>query len=297
MPAKYLLSILLLFTATFSVCAEPEQPTQWHFLGEGKNNAISGISGIDAEHFLVAIDGRKPQHPRLAILSWKKAQKPVLTPLGWCDKDNFPVDLEAIAAIPSHKKEYLFLESKGTVTRIQLEENNTCKVTAKFDLPNTTADSNMEGLALHCFGENCFLAWAERGDDKTPAKLSWTRFDIHENQLDAPENKPFEFKAPYPQQHLRSISDLAIDTKGQVWVAASSDPGDEGPFYSALYTLGTFVQHENHLDLNVAKETKPVARYETENVKIEGIVFTAAGLVLGVENENLGGKVAILPLK
>lgn len=294
MQVKHLLSTLLLFATSFSACAE--QAAQWHFLGEGKNNAISGISSIDAEHFLVAIDGRKPQHPRLAILSWKKAQKPVLTQLDWCDKNNLPVDLEAVTQIPN-RKEYLLLESKGSVTRIQLEENNSCKVTAQFDLPAATADSNMEGLALHCFGENCLLAWAERGDDKTPAKLSWARFDIEENKLDVPEAKPFEFKASYPKQNMRSVSDLAIDNKGQLWVAAASDPGDEGPFHSAIYNLGLFVQHENHIALNVAKEIKPVARYETENVKIEGIVFTPDGLLMGAENENLGGKVAILPLK
>lgn len=301
MSVKHLLSSLLLSAAAFTVCAE--QPPQWHFLGAGKNNAISGMSGIDGEHFLVAIDGRKPEHPRLGLLTWKKSQKPVLSLLEWCDKNNLPQDLEAVTLIPNHQesiskqKEYLLLESKGSVTRIQLENNNSCKVTAKFDLPNAVADSNMEGIAVHCFGNSCLLAWAERGDDKTPAKLSWVPFNLENNQLDEPENKPFEFKAPFPQQNLRSISDLAIDPKGQIWASASSDPGDEGPYSSAVYNLGAFVQHENHIDLAVAKEIKPVARYEKENVKIEGLVFTPAGLVMGTENENLGGKVAILPIK
>ncbi len=301
MPVKHILSTVLLLAAAFSVCAEPS--TQWHFLGEGKNNAISGITSIDGEHFLVAIDGRKPEHPRLALLTWKKSQKPALNLLDWCDKNNPPVDLEAVTAIPNHQesrpkyREYLLLESKGSVTRIQLENNNSCKVTAKFDLPNAVADSNMEAIAIHCFGSSCLLAWAERGDDKTPAKLSWAHFNIEDNQLDEPENKPFEFKAPFPQQNLRSISDLAIDSKGEIWVSASSDPGDEGPYSSAIYHLGSFVQRENHIDLNVAKEIKPLARYEKENVKIEGLVFTPEGLLMGVENENLGGKVAILPIK
>lgn len=294
MQIKHLLSSLLLFAVAFTVCAEPA--TQWYSVGKGKNNAISGISSIDAEHFLVAIDGRKPEHPRLAILNWKKAQKPVLTQIDWCDKANLPVDLEAVTEIPN-QKEYLLLESKGAVTRIQLEENNSCKVTAQFDLPTATADSNMEGLALHCFGENCVLAWAERGDDKTPAKLSWTRFEINDNQVHTAELKSFEFKASYPKQDMRSVSDLTIDSKGQLWAAAASDPGDEGPFHSAIYNLGTFALHEKQITFNNAKEIKPVAKYETENVKIEGIVATPNGVLLGAENENLGGKVAIFPLK
>lgn len=294
MPVKHLLSTLILLTATFSVCAE--QPAQWHFLGEGKNKAISGISVLDDDLFLAVLDGRKPEHPRLAVLNWKKGQKPVLSPLDWCDKSTFPVDMEAIAKIPN-QKEYLLLESKGAVTRIQMEENNSCKITAQFDLPNLTADTNMEGMALHCVAENCLLTWAERGDDKTPAKLSWARFDVQENKLDAPDGKAFEFKASYPVQNLRSIADIAIDGKGQVWVAATSDPGDEGPFTSAIYNLGTFAANENHFKFSPAKEIKPVVRYEAENVKIEGLVVTPAGLLMAAENENLGGKVAILPLK
>ena len=294
MPVKNIISCLILFAATFTVCAE--QPTQWHFLGAGKNNAISGITTIDAEHFLVAMDGRKPEHPRLAILDWKKGQKPVLNKIDWCDQDNFPEDMEAVTQIPN-QKEYLLLESKGSVTRIQLAENNHCKITAQFELPNLTADTNMEGLALHCFAENCFLVWAERGDDKMPAKVSWAHFDIAENELDDPKAESFEFKAPYPLKNLRSISDLAIDAKGQLWAAATSDPGDEGPFSSAIYHLGAFEQHKNHVHWKAAKDIKPVARYEKDNVKIEGITFTAAGLLMGSEDENLGGKVAVLPVK
>lgn len=294
MSVKHLLSALL-FSVSWSVLAD--QPTQWHFLGAEKNNGISGISGIDAEHFLVVHDRKKPDQPRLSVLTWRKDQKPFLTGIEWCDKENFPVDLEAVTAIPNHKNEYLLLESKGKVTRIALEESKACKVTAQFDLPSATAKSNMEGLALHCFSEDCVLAWAERGDDKTPASLTWAKFDIKENQLEELQAQPFEFKAPYPKTHLRSISALAIDENAKVWAAASSDPGDDGPFQSAIYQLGTFTHPDNQLVWNVAKDIKPVVRYEQENVKIEGLFFTPKGLILGAENENLGGKIAITPVK
>lgn len=295
MPVKHLLSTALLFSISVAVFAE--QPTEWHFLGKQKDNGISGITAIDEEHFLVVHDRKKPHDPRLSILNWKKGGKPFYTRLEWCDNDNFPVDLEAITAIPNHKNEYLLLESKGKVTRIQFSDPNLCKVTAQFDLPTATAKSNMEGLALHCFTEDCLLAWGERGDDKTPAVLSWAQFDIKENQLNTTDVKSFEFKAPYPQANLRSISELAIDNSGKVWVASSSDPGDEGPFQSALYHLGGFTQAKNQIEWKAMKEIKPFARYETDNVKIEGLVFTPKGVIMGAENENLGGKIAITPLK
>jgi hypothetical protein len=295
MPVKHLLSTLLLFSIPLTVFAEP--PSQWHFLGKQKINGISGISGIDAEHFLVVHDQKKPNEPRLSIVTWKKAEQPFLTHLDWCNTDAFPVDLEAITAIPNHYKEYLLLESKGKVTRIQLEENNACKVTAQFDLPTATSASNMEGLALHCFEENCLLVWAERGDDKIPAKMSWAGFDIKENQLQTPEAQPVEFNAPFPQLNRRSISDLAIDGSGKVWVAASSESSDDGPFQSAIYHLGTFTQHDNQIEWSAANEITPLVRYEHDNVKVEGLFATANGLIVGTEDENLGGKITFKLLK
>lgn len=294
MSAKHLFSALLL-SMPLTVLAEPS--SEWYFLGAEKDKGISGISGIDDEHFLVVVDRKKPHEPRLSVLTWKKDQKPFLTGIDWCDNEHFPVDLEEIAAIPTHKREYLLMESNGKVTRIQLEENNACQVTARFDLPTATPKSNMEGLALHCFEDDCVLAWAERGDDKTPAILSWAQFDTKENQLKMPVAKPFEFKAPYPKAHLRSISALAIDGSGKIWAAASSDPGDDGPFESALYHLGSFTHTDHQITWNAAKDIKPVVRYEHENVKIEGLFASPHGLVMGAENENLGGKIAILPLK
>jgi hypothetical protein len=295
MSMKYWLSALLLFAASSAVYAE--QSIQWHFLGEKKNNGISGLSGIDDEHFLVVHDRKKPQDPRLSELTWKKGEQPFLTHLDWCDSDKIPVDLEAITAVPQHEKDYLVLESRGKVTRIQFEDATTCTVTAQFTLPTATPDSNMEGLSLHCFGENCLLVWAERGNDKIPAKMSWARFDVNENKLDSSQVKSFDFKAPYPLTNLRSISELVMDSRGNVWVAASSDAGDDGPFQSAIYSLGTFSLQNNQFNWQVGKSIKPVAQFERDTVKIEGLFFTPNGLIMGAENENLGGKVAILPLK
>lgn len=295
MQVKRLFSALLLLLPC-TIFAE--QAMQWHLLGTEKINGISGISGIDEEHFLVVHDRKKPNEPRLSIVTWKKNEKPFLSRLDWCDSDNFPVDLEAVTAIPNFPKEYLVLESKGKVTRIQLTENNSCKILADFDLPTATEKSNMEGLALYCVGNDCVLTWAERGDDETPAKLSWARFDTKENNVESPETDPFEFSAPYPEaKDHRSISELAIDNTGNVWASATSDPSDVGTFKSAIYNLGTFLHHENQIVWNPSKNIVPFARYEKDNVKIEGLVFTANGLIMASEDEVLGGRIAIKPLK
>jgi hypothetical protein len=295
MQVKRLLSALLLLLPSVVFA---EQPVQWHLLGTEKINGISGISGIDEEHFLVVHDRKKPNEPRLSVVTWKKGEKPFLTRREWCDNDNFPVDLEAVTAIPNYPKEYLVLESKGEVTRIQLGEDSSCKVLEEFELPTATDKSNMEGLALYCFGEDCVLSWAERGDDKTPAKLFWASFDIKDNDLDSPETEPFEFKAPYPEaNHHRSISELAVDATGNLWASSISDPSDVGTFRSAIYNLGSFTHSENKIAWNPVKNAMPFARYEKDNVKIEGLFFTTNGLIMASEDEVLGGRIALNPLK
>ena len=285
----YLFSfIMILMTST--VFAE-----EWHSLGDKKILGISGIAAIDSEHFLVVHDNKKPDQPRLNIVNWQKDQKPTLTPLNWCD-ENLPIDLEAITAIPDHKNDYLVLASKGKVTRIQLEENNAaCKTIAQFELPTATPESNMEGLALHCVkNKDCLLAWAERGDDKTPAKLSWSSFNIEKNTVEKNQSGSVDFKAPYPEKNLRSISDIAIDNKGTLWVSSTSDPGDDGFFKSALYKIGSFSKNNNW---ESSKKITPNTKYETENIKIEGLVFTNSDLVMTTDDDNKGGKIAIKSIK
>jgi hypothetical protein len=295
MTIKHFLSFF--FSMLLISCAQAEKnSSEWHLLGKGKINGVSGIAVIDNEHFLVVHDRKKKEEPRLSTVSWKKGQIPVSSPLPWCDMDNVPVDLEAVTAIPNFPKQYFVLESKGKVTRIQLEDNNTCKVTAKFDLPNAVAESNMEGIGLYCTTDNCVLAWAERGDEKTAAKFSWSLFDVNGNEFKETVNS-FEFNTPYPQVNQRSISDIAISPAGNVWVSSASDPSDIGTFYSAIYDLGAFVEQNSQIVWQAAKEVQTVAKYEYDNVKIEGLTFTSDALIMGSEDEILGGRISAKPLK
>jgi hypothetical protein len=280
----YLVSFMMLFV-TSTVLAE-----EWHSLTDRKPLSISGIAAIDSDHFLVVHDNKIPEQPRLSIVNWQNNQRPTLAPIKWCDR-NLPQDLEAITTIPGHKNDYLVLESIGKVTRIRLDSDKAaCKTIAQFEIPTATPESNMEGLVLHCIKKHCLLAWAERGDDKTPAKLSWFSYNIEKNRINKSQGGSIAFKAPYPETDLRSISDIAIDCKGAVWVSATSDPGDDGFFKSALYKIGSFTKKNNWIP---AKKITPETKYENEDIKVEALVFTPSGLVMGTDDENKGGKMAI----
>jgi len=292
MATDKLLPILFCY---FALAGCAKDTTQWHTLSNSKENGISGIAVIDQSNFFVVHDGKKPEHPRLGIVSFTNNQKPTLKKIDWCESTNLPIDLEAVTAIPNHQNEYLVLESKGKVTRIQLNETDKCKATARFELPTAKPDSNMESLALHCFDNNCVLAWAERGDDKQPAKLSWAKFDISTGTVSTPEDKAFEFASPYPIGNRRSMSDIAVDVDGVLWSSAVSDPGDDGPFRSALYKLGQFSVSDNKIRWTAYKNGDPESKYDTENIKIEGISFVKQGLIMATDDENKGSKIAIKP--
>jgi hypothetical protein len=282
---------IFLFSTLLVGCSSTNEVAKWHSLSVKKIEGISGIAVVNENNFLVVHDNKKLGEPRLSLITSKNSNTPVLKNIDWCNKTNLPVDLEAITSIPNNDLEYLVLESKGKITRIKLD-NNDCKTLAQFDLPNITAKSNMEGLALHCFSQQCVLVWAERGDDKQAAKLSWAKFDVHKNVVAVPK-KSFDFFANYPNANRRSISDISIDAKGGAWVVSTSDPGDNGPFQSALYKLGTFSELNSEIDWQPKNNVSIVADYGSENVKIEGITFTKEGLIMGSDDENKGSKIAI----
>jgi len=286
------LNIYIFFILLFTISTAYAE--EWNTLSDQRTLSMSGIAAIDSDRFLVVHDNKKPDQPRLNIVNWQNNQRPTLSPINWCDQ-NFPIDLEAITAIPNHKNDYLVLESKGKVTRIQLDPDKfACKTIAQFDIPTATPESNMEGLALYCIKKHCLLAWAERGDDKTPAKLSWSSFNVEKSSVEKFKSGSVDFKAPYPETNLRSISDIAIDGKGAVWVSSTSDPGDDGFFKSALYKIGSFTKK---LNWSPSKKITPVNKYESENIKIEALVFTPKGLVMATDDENKGGKITIRSIK
>jgi hypothetical protein len=74
-----------------------------------------------------------------------------------------------------------------------------------------------------------------------------------------------------------------------------SDPGDDGPFRSALYKLGQFSVSDNEIRWTAYKNGDPESKYDAENIKIEGISFVKQGLIMATDDENKGSKIAVKP--
>lgn len=282
---KYI-SLSVFFSMMLAGCGFRSTVKDWYAVSTEKKFGISGIVAIDRENFLVVHDNKKNNQPRLSQLNWQEDAPPRLQKIAWCHSQSFPIDLEAITAIPDHHLEFLVLESQGKVTRIRLD-NNHCEVVAEFYLPNATLKSNIESLMLF----RHILVWAERGNDEKPAKMSWGEYDVQNNRITLSKENEVDFFAPYPNENRRSISDIAIDQSGVLWVSATSDPGDNGVFHSALYKLGQFVDDKAGIYWSAYQDIPIQLQYE--NVKVEGLSFIGDRLIMGSDDENLGSKIAV----
>ncbi|MEU9114379.1 hypothetical protein AB0D04_21965 [Streptomyces sp. NPDC048483] len=264
----------------------------WQRAGDG---ITSGISGIvvdgregDAVDTLAVRDNKNPGENRLVAVRYVPDAKPQVKPLEWSGE--LPVDLEAIDAVPGRDHEYVALASRGTAYRIHVEKG-TAKVVSTFPLPGVSSDGNYEGFALTATKDGIAAVWADRGQDDRPAKLTTATWDRDTNSFGKRDSA--EFRAPYPDQDVRHISDVKISAAGDLTVSSASDPGDDGPYDSALYDAGHLSVGKGG-DAHLDASDKPHRLGTFSGHKIEALVClpgSRAG-ILGTDDENDGGSVA-----
>ncbi|WP_031465925.1 hypothetical protein [Sciscionella sediminilitoris] len=261
----------------------------WYRVGdsitEGVSGAvITGASGgtVDA---LVVRDNKEPGQNRLAAVHLVDGEGAKLTPLRWSGAE--PVDLESIDAVPGKPGEYIALASAGTGYAFTLA-GGTATVRKTFELPEAKGKANYESFALAERDGGTVAVWADRGKaEKRPGRLFAAPFDTAKFTFGKVDEA--DIRVPYPEEHVRHISDVKILPGGGLLISSASDNGDDGPFDSAVYRVGT-VSAKARLSTG-----KPESRGRFTGHKIEGIAClpgSAQGL-LGTDDENLGGYVRL----
>lgn len=263
---------------------------QWEVTGSGMLQGISGIALIEAKRsnasFLVVRDNKKAGEPRVARLDIRHGIKSMATELPTPSGEE-PVDLEAITPIPGTAGEFLMSTSAGKVWRIRLaaDQASYTYVGAPFTLPNLPPGVNFEGMSLQKVGPETILSWGERGKLPQKAVLHWCGWDGN-----APTGTPqkTDLDLPWPTaETARGISEIKVDPSGTVFVTAAADFGDDGPFQSGLFLVGS-------LRLAEFRASAPTRLLWFEGRKIEGMEFVPGhpgGIVFGTDDENLGGSV------
>jgi len=101
------------------------------------------------------------------------------------------------------------------------------------------------------------------------------------------------FKVAYPTAYTRHVSDIKVDRSGAVFISSTSDPGNDGPFASAVYFAGTF----NFCDSQkISFVQSPVLTllFTFDYHKVEAVEFVPGangGMAFGTDDENLGAAV------
>lgn len=252
--------------------------TTWQQLGTGITRGISGLAPAPSG-WVIARDNKSSGQNRISLLS------PGLdvTPLDWPGTD--PKDLESLARVPGTSNRYVTCTSARKCKVFDLS-GSTITVRHSFTLP--VGGSENEALALTRMPNGSTVAlWADRGSGSTPGKLHAAV--LHLSTWKFGKSTTASVSVPWPTGPVRHVSDAAV-TDGHIVVTSASDPGNNGPFDSAVYDVGTLSLSKSRVKLALHTPTQ-LGRFPGH--KVEGLACAASGPdLLGSDDENLGGAVA-----
>ena len=276
--------------------------------------SYSGMALIEPDRYLVVHDAKgREQQPRLGIISIMASRGAVYATLeisDWKSPDGPGNDLESACSLSDHPREFLIAESGywetkyGRVFHIRVS-GATAEVVRTYKLPliadNTRAKAgdNFEGLACikQADGRYLLVLGERGGSDLYPSGLlRWGWFDpptatiawAESGQASLPVTAP----GPWPAgTNKRDIADLYVDPHGVLWAVATADHGDNGPFRSVIFRLGTVTPGRA---APVQVDSSPIAGWIIDGVKVEALAAPARAvpgsvLAVGTDDENLGG--------
>ena len=269
-------AFLLLLAMATSGTARGEEVV-WTRIGTGITQGISGLTAAPGGGWVVVRDNKLAGQNRVALLGDDLS----LTPLTW--PGTAPQDVEAVDAVPNQPGRYALVTSGGA-GRVFDVTGTTLRVVGSFTLP--IGRNQVEGLALTTIGTRTVAVWGNRGSSTQPGRLFAATFDVGAGTFGAVARGPVT--VPYPTTSVRHISDTEI-LAGRIVISSASDPGNQGPFASAIYDVGTVTYSGGRARLGLVAP-QSLATYDGH--KVEGIGCAGSSGLLGTDDESLGGFVA-----
>jgi hypothetical protein len=246
--------------------------------------------GPGAVGFLVVHDNKTPDEPHVGVVLFSYQKGVRYRPLLWPMRVEPPVDLEAVCPVPGTPGSYLALTSRGRLLHLRYggSRPDLIEVLHESMLPGLEKNPNLEGFAVQSIGGRSVAVWAERGDGDKPATLYWGTYDDVADAVALLGQA--EVRVPYPSgANTRHVTDLRIDGAGTVWAAAASDPGDEGPFRSAVYAMGTIHVNGEAVDLRLNPDLAPLWTFSRKVEAIEFVPGARGRVYFGADDEIAGG--------
>jgi len=275
---------------------------------------LPGISGaawlaenvlIVAHDAKVSSDGNTPQ-PRVSLLTVPTEGDPLCSPveIDWSAvKGGIPNDLEAICPIVEKPSEFVLVESSydaakyGRIIHLRAELDGahcTMSVLGVTHFPATLKDGtefdNVEGAQTFLRGGQTYLMLGKRGKNDKEArlcvgKLNWDTplFTIEEDQAFYTPFKNFEVK-----QDKRYCSELLL-VGNDLYTVSCNDPGDDGPFSSVVYRLGSLAT-EGPEFVRIGEEKTELIRYNGHKVEaLAPLGADKATWLAATDDENFRG--------
>ena len=256
----------------------------WFFAASGVDRTISGLALLSETAtkrvYLALHDNDFADTPRLSLLT-VVGNNVTTELLSWPAPQ--PVDMEAL--FKSGGK-FFAVTSAGRILRFTLSGSDVV-VDGDVDIPGATGVHQIEGADVCVLNGITFIVWARRGSTGVPSIIAWRPFDPVALTFSG-STQTFSFSTPFPTTNVRHVSALRVEASGSLIVSSASDPGDNGPFSSAVYRLGNFEFLGGAI---VYAPASPQQLYSTTH-KIEAIGRTPGepgGLVVGADDENFGG--------
>lgn len=204
-------------------------------------------------------------------------------------------DLEGITQIDGRQGDYLAVEGSkwnGHIPKLYTLSYKDGGVVSKSrhslpDLPH-----EIEGVATKAIdNEKLLVLLGGRGEDiDDPGRLHWAIYDQKADDLSWSEKGLQGVPVTLPHElgaGQRTISDLQLTPDGDLWGSAARDEGDEGPFESMIYRIGSLSGNSaNPVTLSIDQP------HYVEGNKVEALTMNEQrenSLFFGCDNETYGG--------
>ena len=257
----------------------------------GMAHVAVGPGKLQTGEFLVVHDNKAPGEPHVGAVRIGMKSGVAYKSLPWPQDVEPPVDLEAVCAVPGTPGSFIAMTSAGRLLHLRYDgwrAERPLDVLHESVLPGLRKEPNLEGFAVQSLGGRQVAVWADRGDGEQPGVLYWGVYDPVADLVSL--HGKTKIFVPYPRgQFTRHIADVKVDEGGVVWATSSVDPGDNGPFESVLYALGS-VQVSGD-EVSFAENPSPTRLWHT-NRKVEALELVpgaSGGVYFGADDEAAGG--------
>jgi hypothetical protein len=263
---------------------------RWMYVSGKRELSVSGIATTTSEDtYLVVHDNKKKGQLRAGLVNLSADS--LYRGLGWPVKD-LPIDLEALTNISGMEDQYIAMGSWGFCYWLALDlSTNRLKLIKEFRIPGSGPPLNLESLVLWFAGNSWYISWAHRGSVKEPSILFWGSIDLFSEVVTIQKEDSIFVSVPWPILDKRHMSDMDLDRDGILWAAATSDPGDDGPFQSGIYKIGKFQKQNGKMEFLIADSFPK--QFVFQRNKVEALTIAGNKMVFATDDENLGAAINI----